>query len=481
MALTRPALAALLLLVLAVPTGANGAEPVRATPQIVLYADGVANPSGATRAREHELGFSATQRYRHAIAGFAAPLTQRQVARLAADPAVAAVVPDLPVHADSVPVTAGETVPVGLTRIGVASGGFVHGAADAALAVLDSGVDLGNAELNVEPGTNCVHPGTPPMDDNGHGTHVAGTIGARNSGSGVVGVAPGTKLYAVKVLGANGGGSTSDVICGIEWVTAHAQSLGIRVANMSLGAAGAIGSCARDPEHSAICALVAAGVTPVAAAGNNGDPISANGRGHVPAAYPEVLAVTAMVDTDGVPGGLGAKCSGMSDDRQETFSNYAGPDDGAHTVAAPGGCILSTKLGGGTVEMSGTSMAAPYVAGFVALCLGDSGVPGPCAEATPAAVVAAVRASAQAAAESGSGYLGDPLHPGVHTYGYLVRYGTPPRAVTGSAAAVEDHAVLLDGSLAGLEDGASWWFEIGPTAGVYDRTTDAQVLDAGSD
>src|SRR3954447_25864751 len=309
MALTRPALAALLLLVLAVPPGANGAEPVRATPQIVLFADGVANPAGENPARESEAGFSATHRTRHAIAGLAAPLTQRQVVRLAADPAVAAVVPDLPVHADSVPVTAGETVPVGLTRIGVASGGFVHGAADAAVAVLDSGVDLGNAELNVEPGTNCVHPGTPPMDDNGHGTHVAGTIGARNSGSGVVGVAPGTKLYAVKVLGANGGGSTSDVICGIEWVTAHAQSLGIRVANMSFGATGAIGSCADDPEHAAVCAVTEAGVTIVAAAGNQSAAMARTTVGHLPGAYPEVLTATAITDTDGLAGGLGTSCN----------------------------------------------------------------------------------------------------------------------------------------------------------------------------
>src|SRR5436190_1387777 len=82
-------------------------------------------------------------------------------------------------------------------------------------------------------GINCIDGSTPPLDDNGHGTHVSGTIAARNDGEGVVGVAPGTHLFAVKVLDSQGGGSLSDMICGVDWVTAHAASLGIKVANMS--------------------------------------------------------------------------------------------------------------------------------------------------------------------------------------------------------------------------------------------------------
>ena len=102
---------------------------------------------------------------------------------------------------------------------------------------------------------------------------MAGTIAARNNGSGVVGVAPNTKLYAVKVLNSSGNGTASQVICGIDWVTANASSLGIKVVNMSLGGGGPpVQSCSTttDAEHKAICRSTEAGVTYVVAAGNSG-------------------------------------------------------------------------------------------------------------------------------------------------------------------------------------------------------------------
>jgi subtilisin family serine protease len=207
-------------------------------------------------------------------------------------------------------------------------------------------------------------------------------------------------------------------------VTRNATRLNIRLANMSFGGRGRNdGACGRlnsDPEHAAICASVAAGVTYVAAAGN----AKSNFAATVPAAYPEALTVTASTETDGVPGGLGpAACTkGERDDTYRTASNYAVTSaDVAHTIAAPGTCIGSAKLGGGVATMSGTSMAAPHATGTAALCLGKGTVEGPCAGLGPAQLIDTLRSDAQAAAELGFGFLGDPFRPfaGKH-YGYLI-------------------------------------------------------------
>src|SRR5439155_24112460 len=130
-------------------------------------------------------------------------------------------------------------------------------AASVNVAVIDSGIDLNySSELNAVNGKNCIKPGN-AQDDNGHGTHVAGTIAAKNTGKGIVGVAPGTKLYAVKVVNALGSGTTAQIICGIDWVTQNAATLNIKVANMSLGGDGSnddnCGNSNADALHVAIC------------------------------------------------------------------------------------------------------------------------------------------------------------------------------------------------------------------------------------
>ena len=171
--------------------------------------------------------------------------------------------------------------------------------------MLDTGIDLANQELDAVTGVNCVKPGTPAQDDNGHGTNVAGIVAARNTGKGVVGVAPGTRVYAVKVLNNRATGTLSQFLCGINWVAANAAALNIRVANMSIGGVGtsdgACGTISGDSEHKAICAATAAGVTFVVSAGNSGVDFART----VPAAYPEVLTATAITDTDGLPGARG--------------------------------------------------------------------------------------------------------------------------------------------------------------------------------
>jgi subtilisin len=424
---SRGVLAALLLI--ACLPAAQAAAAQHRSPEtvpgqyIVLYEPGVADPAAATAARERRHGFSSRLRYSRAVKGFAARLSAAQVERLRADPEVALVAPDRRVRATATLAT-GESVPTGVRRMQAATATTVRGASTVNVAVIDTGIDLDHPDLNVAGGRNCVTAGAAPDDDNGHGTHVAGTIGARNNGAGVVGVAPGTRLFAAKVLDATGSGTASQVICGIDWVTSTRTDADpandVAVANMSLGGPGApVGTCASttDPEHRAICASIAAGVTYVVAAGNDGWDFDYAPQPDTPAAYPEVLTVAAASDSDGLSGGTGGAptCrAGEADERYASFSNFAATSAGAaHTIAAPGVCIRSTWPGGGYDTISGTSMASPHVAAAAALCLGEAGTPGPCAGLTPSQIVTKLRADAKATNDANTwfGYTGDPLRP----------------------------------------------------------------------
>jgi subtilisin len=382
--MTKATLLATTLLALAPgAAAARPAPPPPTNPYVIVFDDGaVANVGTRIDTLQQVLGFTSKLRYSSALDGFAADLTDDQAAQLAATPGVAFVTPDVTVSAMGLAtLAAGETVPAGIRRVGAVGGTQAHAGSSVGIAVLDTGIDLANRDLAAVSGTNCVKPGTTAADDNGHGTHVAGTIAARNTGSGVVGVAPGTTLYAVKVLNAKASGTLSQILCGINWVTANAAALNIKVANMSLGGLGmndnACGAQNKDAEHKAICSSVAAGVTYIAAAGNSG----ANFANTVPAAYPEVLAVTAISDTDGIAGGTGAVPSckkGEKDDSYATYSNFAvAAAEQAHAIAAPGTCVVSDAPGGKTAVYYGTSQAAPHVTGAAALCIDDGGIAGP--------------------------------------------------------------------------------------------------------
>ncbi|MCM8745522.1 S8 family serine peptidase [Thermomicrobium sp. CFH 73360] len=307
-----------------------------------------------------EVGAQPEHVYDTVLNGFAGHLTPRQVQRLLQTGRVAAVLPDAETH------LAAQTIPSGVQRIGTLANATakIDGIDDPLpidIAVLDTGIDPSHPDLNVVGGYDCSGSGS-WIDRHGHGTHVAGIIGARDNGIGVVGVAPGARLWAVKVFGDNGTGYVSWLICGLNWVASNAST--IRVANYSGGASGTdTPNCGgtSDPLHQAVCRVVQAGVTLVVAAGNDGRDASNT----IPAAYPESITVGAIVDTDGQPGGLGPSTSYGADDTRASFSNYGTAVD----LYAPGVSILSTVPGGGYQRWSGTSMATPHVTGAAALYL----------------------------------------------------------------------------------------------------------------
>ena len=445
---------------------------------IVVFRPGVATHPKIEDV-ERRIGFKSDFHYTSALQGFAALLNSAQVARVSADPDVAFVSTDRVLHTiGTVPIKAGDTAPPGVRRLGAATATTTREASTSNVAVIDSGIDLSHTDLNAVTGKNCISGGS-ARDDNGHGTHVAGTIGAKNNGAGVVGVAPGTKLYAVKVVNAQGSGTDAQVICGIDWVTANAATLGIKVANMSLGGPGAddgnCGSTNADALHRAICNSVAAGVTYVVAAGNSTEDFAAD----VPASYNEVLTVTAMADYDGLSGGAGTpSCADGyfdQDDSAASFSNFttAGSADVAHTIAGPGVCILSTWPGNKYQTISGTSMASPHVAGVVALCFGERGAAGPCTGLTPAQVITKMRANAagRTASNPTVGFVGDPSHPIDAYYGYLAWAGAvdtvPPVIGSVSATGITHEAARISWT---TDENADGQVEYGTTT-AYGSTT----------
>ena len=385
---------------------------------IVVVHDDIDVPAVANdHARAY--GLQIQHQYRSALRGYAAVIPLARLDDLRNDPRVSFISEDRPVFAVA------QKLPTGINRIdadisGQDSGDGTGAVSGPAVAVIDTGSGP-HPDLNVAGGFNC-STGQSYSDGNGHGTHVAGTIGAKDDGNGVVGVAPGVPIYSVRVLNNAGSGSWSSVACGIDWVTANTGRFGIKVANMSLGGTGSDdGNCGRsnkDALHLAICNATAAGVTFVVAAGNDG----ADMAGFVPAAYDEVLAVTALADFNGQPGGgAAATCRSDVDESPADFSNFTtvGSDDADHTIAAPGVCIESTWKGNGYKTISGTSMASPHVAGTAALCLASGKCSGP-----PLNVMGTLRADANAS----DGFVGDPDAPLTiggkkRYYGYLVFAG----------------------------------------------------------
>jgi subtilisin len=356
---TTPAVAAL---------PSNSADPTGRW--IVVYRTGTDVAATSTR-QARRVGFKADRTFSHAVRGFSARLSAQQVRALRDDPAVQMVVPDEKIE------LAAQLVPNGVNRVdgklsAVAKIDGIDERVDADIAIVDTGI-ANLADLNVAGGYNCSTADRSLWRDAyGHGTHVAGIAGAIDNASGVVGVAPGVRLWAVKILDDSGSGLLSWYVCGLDWIAAQrdpADSTKPMFESVNMSVAkwgrddGNCGASNADILHAAICRLVASGVTVVAAAAND----SGSAAARVPAAYNEVITVSALADTDGKPGALGGHLcyswgSYDDDDSFANFSNFGSDVD----LIAPGKCIWST-VPGGHQYMSGTSMAAPHVAGAAAL------------------------------------------------------------------------------------------------------------------
>ena len=334
-------------------------------------------------------GFAPTNVFSNVAAGFAARLTGRQVQALRGDPTVAQVVPDVRVTVDEPSTQDGKVtatiikvtdarVPAGVKRVGAnqnfdAALDQIDQRVDADVAILDTGIDRTHPDLNIAGGYNCTGSNRDNWNDvYGHGTHVAGTVAALDNEFGVVGVAPGARLWAVKIMGNDGSGLMSWILCGIDWVAAQRADgkATIEAANMSIRVTGDgksrdCGVPTGDAMHKAVCRAVAGGTVFVAAAGND----KKNAKYARPAAYDEAITVSAMADYDGKPGSLSTRPSGCSsgtpDDAWASFSNFGAKVD----LIAPGVCVLSTYAGGQYAYASGTSMSAPHVTGAAALYL----------------------------------------------------------------------------------------------------------------
>ncbi len=319
-------------------------------------------------------GVSAEHQYKRALHGFSARLQQKDVDALRADPRIQRIEPDIilslpPTQIErivpngkpggdgkpskpgggggSTPPPPPQEIPNGIMRINAINGVAPAGVA---VAVVDTGIPKSHPDLNVVGGATFVRGSKSWNDDNGHGGHVAGTIGARDNDEGVIGVAPGIPLYAVKVLNSQGSGSLSGIIAGIDWcISANADSnANIRVLNMSLGGSGYNASF-----EDAVNRAYAAGIIVVVDAGTS-----------QPASFANVIAVSAIADSDGIPGAAGGSTNYGADDTLASFSNYGSVVD----IAAPGVSILSTYLTS-YASLSGTSMASPHVAGVCALAV----------------------------------------------------------------------------------------------------------------
>ncbi len=353
---------------------------------IVVLKKSVSEPGNVAAKHEREHDAKVDHVYRHALKGYSAALSRRRLAALRADERVARV------EADATVTATAQTVPTGVNRIqgalnDTANIDGLDDRVDADIAIVDSGVDLDHPDLNVVASADCVASGVGAGcgpggdDDNGHGTHVAGVAAAKDNSLGVVGVAPGARLHAVKVLDGSGAGSMSSVIAGADWVRARASA--IDVVNISLG-----GSGYSFAGHTAVQSLVEAGVVVVTSAGNGrkdvygADGVFGTSDDVQPAAFPESMTVSALADFDGRRGGLNdvayqlRDCTEDKDDSFACFSNHSNFVVGGHPVASPGKAIdlvlpgvaiYSTYKDAGYATASGTSAAAPHGAGLVAL------------------------------------------------------------------------------------------------------------------
>ena len=376
---------------------------------IVMFNDGANAPAETVRDLISTHGGQSRNIYQHAFKGFSASLPPAAIQALEHNPNVRLIEPIMEFA------TSAQTLPSGIDRVDAEINPFSsinNTPEDIAwnfhVGVLDTGIDSDHPDLNVDVNLskNFVRStsGDSAYDDkNGHGTHTSGSIGAIDNDQGVVGVAPGIPIVGLKVLGNSGSGSNEDIANGIDYIvstrTNADPSDDIAVVNMSWGSI-----FTSAVIQTAIETMTSYGVIGVASAGNSG------GGAGFPARMPETIAVAALADSDGQPGGLGADTSSGPDDTLAEFSSRGSYVD----IAAPGVDILSTYKGGGYSVLSGTSMAAPHVTGIAALFIAEFSASAQASGAWPlglprdAADVELVRQSIQATALLNQGTVAQP-------------------------------------------------------------------------
>lgn len=285
--------------------------------------------------------FKIEQTYGQTVSGIAVRLSEGEAAALRNDPRVDYIEPDRIVMLAKPGSDGGgggpQEVPYGISRVGYASG------AGKTAWVIDTGIDLDHPDLNVDVARSVTmftsgRDAGSADDGNGHGSHVAGTIAAKNNSTGVLGVAYDATVVAVKVLDSRGSGSYSGVIAGVEYVAANGKSGD--VANMSLGGP------ASQALDDAIIAAANAGIKFALAAGN--ESTDANSSSPARVNHTNVYTVSAM-------------------DNQDTFAYFSNYGNPPVDFCAPGVNIKSTWKGGAYNTISGTSMASPHVAGLLLL------------------------------------------------------------------------------------------------------------------
>ncbi|MEU3424070.1 S8 family serine peptidase [Streptomyces gardneri] len=436
------------------------AQGVEAAPQdgaryvLVLKNGTVADPVSVARsAAGVELGSV----FRSALNGFSAELTPAAVATLRNDPNVAYVEKSAVAHAH------GQATPNGTARTGAAAdsglrvGDGRDERVDVDVAVIDSGIDYTHPDLNVVRRVNCVGVTAcvenAGMDDNGHGSNVAGIVGGLDNGIGYVGVAPGARLWSVKSLNSKGSGSTEEIVNGIDWVTAHAAE--IEVVNLSLGFDGTV-----QAVNDAVGRAIAKGIVVVVSAGNDKRDVAEQS----PANAPDAITVSSLSDADGKAGGLGdfAWCNAKNTNKDDTLSNFSNFGRGVD-LAAPGDCIRSAFKDGGYSNYSGTSQAAPHVAGAAGWLTRGSAKP------TDRAGVLAVRnrlvatGNANWTDTSGDGAK-EPLLDVTDTAAYPAGGTSAPQATFVPACDRATRACTFDASLTGGSGlSYSWDFGDGTT------------------
>ncbi len=308
-----------------------------AKPYIVILKSGT-NATATAGDHENRRGADVDDVYTHTVKGYSAKIPPSRLAAIRADSRVAYVEPD------GIARITAQTLPWGINKIDADISSTKAGNGSGSISnvnayIIDTGV-VQHSDINLVRHVNFVA-GSSNTDCNGHGTHVAGTVAARDNSSYVVGAGPGAPVTGVKVLACNGSGAWSDIIRGIDWVTANAKKPA--VANLSL-----VGSPSQALDD-AVRRSATSGITYAIAAGNSGRDACSYSPARAGVGNNGIVTVAA---TD-------------SSDREASWSNYGSCVD----IWAPGVNVISTSRTGGTSTMSGTSMASPHVGGGAALYL----------------------------------------------------------------------------------------------------------------